>query len=260
MRVNPDVAPAPTLPYIPPKTGSVGPGYGPYSSLTMQRPMMMGGIGGLFNRLRGMDDETFNRGMERYGQFQERFGGGFQPNMFGSFAGMDDEGFNRGMERLSSYAERFGGNNPMFRNFRMPTPDNASDVIDPNSPGGDGAPINPPVPGYGNAEPVTGGQTPYPVDGPGAATDYNPNYNFMPMGGPPTRPYYNTGFGSANPYMPRNPYAGGYGMGYNSYSGGQSPFGRSSGGKGGGNPYMGRPAGGGSKGGSRGINPGGMYG
>lgn len=196
----------------------------PAQGMPMQRPMAMGGIGGLFNRFQGMDDETFNRGMERYGQFQERFGGGFQPNMFGSFAGMDDEGFNRGMERLSSYAQRFGGNNPMFQNFRMPTPPpgNVQDVVDPNSTGGDGAPINPPI------------------DPPG----YYGNYGR----GPATQPYYNTGFGSANPYMPRNPYAGGYGMGYNSYSGGQSPFGRSSAGKGGGSPYMGRSSGGGKGG------------
>lgn len=210
------------------------PNFMPAQGLPMQRPMVMGGIGGLFNRFQGMDDETFNRGMERYGQFQERFGGGFQPNMFGSFANMDDEGFNRGMERLSSYAERFGGSNPMFRNFRMPTPppENVQDVVDPNSPGGDGAPINPPV-NSGVPDNTRVAVNPQTLQSP-----YGQGYGNYGRG-PATQPYYNTGFGSANPYMPRNPYAGGYGMGYNSYFGGQSPFGRSSGGKGGQQPFVG---------------------
>lgn len=225
------------------------------------QPRMTGGIGGLFSRLQGMDDETFNRGMDRYGQFRDRFGGGFQPNMFGSFAGMDDEGFNRGMERLSQYAERFGGSNPMFRNFRMPQPANEGDDMVPA-----GTPIN------GSAEPATGGPLPPPAEG-NPRYSNNPEYEahsgaYYGQGygyGPATRPYYNTGFGSSGSYMPRNPYAGGYGMGYNTYFGGQSPFGRSGGGKGGGNPYSGRPAGGSGKGGASGydgsgINPGGMYG
>lgn len=205
-----DVMPTKPFAYAPPR---------PYQPLPFGQPRMAGGIGGLFSRLQGMDDETFTRAMDRYGQFRERFGGGFQPNMFGSFAGMDDEGFSRGMERLSQYAERFGGSNPMFRNFRMPAP---------ASEGSDMAPAGTPI--NGSADPVTGGQTPQP--------SYQP-----PQYGPVTRPYYNTGFGSANPYMPRNPYAGGYGMGYNSYSGGMG------GGKGGGSPYSGRPAGGGKGGG-----------
>lgn len=210
--------PRPSRPFPAPNQLTMAPYY----------PMMNQGIGGLFSRLQGMDDETFSRGMDRYGAFRERFGGGFQPNMFGTFARMDDEGFSRGMDRLGAYAERFGAGNPMFRNYQSNVPMN------------------------GDAGPVTGGQTPYPVDGPGSQPSYQPPVYGR---GPATQPYYNTGFGSANPYMPRNPYASGYGMGYNSYSGGQSPFGRSGGmggGKGGGNPYSGRPAGGGKGGGQSG--------
>lgn len=210
------------------------------------------GIGGLFSRLQGMDDETFNRGMDRYGAFRERFGGGFQPNMFGAFARMDDEGFSRGMDRLGAYAERFGAGNPMFRNFQMPQPvqNEGNDMMDGNgNPIGGGTPIN------GDADPVTGGPTPTPVAN-------QPSYQPTAYGyGPATRPYYNTGFGSANPYMPRNPYAGGYGMGYNNPYGSYHSYGSSGGmggGKGGGNPYSGRPAGGG-KGGANAAPPGMAY-
>jgi len=213
--------------------------------LTMASPMM-GGIGGLFSRLQGMDDEAFNRGLDRYGQFQERFGGGFQPNMFGSFARMDDEGFNRGMDRLSQYAQRFGSGNPMFRNFRMPQPASEGPGAGGQNPFPEGTAGDTYFKEYGELPPFDPDIADRGVVGP--QPSYQPYASQPPPQGfynnygrgPATQPYYNTTFGGAS-----NPYAGGYGMGYN------NPYGSSGGmggGKGGGNPYRSQPAGAGKGG------------
>lgn len=250
------------------------PGFGGLS----QAPMF-GGIGGLFNRFSRMDDETYSRGMDRYGQFRDRFGGGYQPNMFSNFAGMDDETFSRGMDRLGNYADRYGQGNPMFRGYKRQDIPHTGTINEPSQPF-----IDPPV---------TGGPTPLPMDAPnipdgltdrgvagpilgpmstdyaaattggnpGAATDnLNRQMNdrlrqqgFGAKGGgsqpPQNTPYYGTQFAGRmqDPYAMQNPYASGYGMGY------QTPQYNQNSGKGGSrsqNPYSGRPAGGG-KGGSQ---------
>jgi hypothetical protein len=212
---------------------------------------MFGGIGGLFNRFSRMDDETYNRGMDRYGQFRERFGGGYQPNMFSSFAGMDDETFNRGMQRLGGYAEQYGQGNPMFRSYQAPPPPPAD-----------------PMDGILESD-VVSEETPLPVDGPDRPDAAQPQPSYQPMKGgagrpqfqgtqPYTQPYYQRQF-----TQPRNPYASGYGMGYNNsyapmdqrgyngtgaygYSGAASNSGK--GGRSSGNPYSGQPAGAGKGG------------
>jgi hypothetical protein len=49
--------------------------------------------------------------------------------MFSSFAGMDDETFNRGMQRLGGYAEQYGQGNPMFRSYQAPPPPPADPTV-----------------------------------------------------------------------------------------------------------------------------------
>lgn len=243
---------------------------------------MFGGIGGLFNRFSRMDDETYNRGMDRYGAFRERFGGGYQPNMFSSFAGMDDETFSRGMDRLGSYAEQYGQGNPMFRGYnRQPDPRPSQPFIDPPATGG---PLPPPrqdglldAPSQDLLDRFPNGIPDTPDDiadrgvvgpnmddfNPGAATnDANRRMNErlrqqgfggqQGLGGkgggsqpPQNTPYYGTQFASRM----QNPYASGYGMNY------QTPRYNQMGYNGTGNPGYSGYASNSGKGGSRSQNP-----
>jgi len=70
-----------------------------------------GGIGGFFNQLAMMSPEQYNMGMDRYNQFNQRFGpsmgGGY--GMFNQLAQLSPEQYNMGMDRFNQFNQRFGG-------------------------------------------------------------------------------------------------------------------------------------------------------
>ena len=79
-----------------------------------------GGIGGFFNQLAMMSPEQYNMGMDRYNQFNQRFGpsmgGGY--GMFNQLAQLSPEQYNMGMDRFNQFNQRFGGFPP--QNFAPP--------------------------------------------------------------------------------------------------------------------------------------------
>jgi hypothetical protein len=79
-----------------------------------------GGIGGFFNQLAMMSPEQYDIGMDRYNQFNKRFGpsmgGGY--GMFNQLAQLSPEQYDMGMNRFNQFNQRFGGFPP--QNFAPP--------------------------------------------------------------------------------------------------------------------------------------------
>ena len=103
----------------PPETG------GPFPPTISQPPRpfggnQFGGIGGFFNQLAMMSPEQYNMGMDRYNQFNQRFGpsmgGGY--GMFNQLAQLSPEQYDMGMNRFNQFNQRFGGFPP--QNFAPP--------------------------------------------------------------------------------------------------------------------------------------------
>ena len=195
-----------------------------------------GGIGSLFNQLAYMDPERFDTSMQRFQTFRDQYGnmmgpGGYQQQMglFNTLGRLNPEQFDIGMQRLQTYRDLFqpsyGGpiTTPGF-----PTPTGPKPPIDVP------VPVEPPMMdddgafGGGKQAPIDPEATirnQFPGFNPGSATlDQSGNVlpdgrDMVTTGGNPS-PYqqpvnpmqsqrYFGGFGS-----PRNPYASGYGMGY----------------------------------------------
>ena len=70
-----------------------------------------GGIGGFFNQLAMMSPEQYDMGMNRFNQFNQRFGpsmgGGY--GMFNQLAQLSPEQYDMGMDRFNQFNQRFGG-------------------------------------------------------------------------------------------------------------------------------------------------------
>jgi hypothetical protein len=70
-----------------------------------------GGIGGFFNQLAMMSPEQYDMGMNRFNQFNQRFGpsmgGGY--GMFNQLAQLSPEQYDMGMNRFNQFNQRFGG-------------------------------------------------------------------------------------------------------------------------------------------------------
>ena len=203
-------------------------------------PYAGGGIGNLFSQLAYMDPERFDTSMQRFQTFRDRYGnmmgpGGYQQQigLFNTLGRLNPEQFDIGMQRLQTYRDLFqpsyGGpiTTPGFPTPTGPKPPlDVPTPVEPPMMDGDG------VFGGGKQAPIDLQETirnQFPGFNPGGATldqsgNVVPDRDVMTTGGNmygnmPTpyqqpvnpiqsQPYFG-GFGS-----PRNPYASGYGMGY----------------------------------------------
>lgn len=209
-------------------------------------PYAGGGIGNLFSQLAYMDPERFDTSMQRFQTFRDQYGnmmgpGGYQQQMglFNTLGRLNPEQFDLGMKRLQTYRDLFqpsyGGpiTTPGYPTPTSPQP--PFDVPVPEQPpmmdddgafgggtpigGGKQAPIDPSLdmeailrerfpgfnPGSANLDP--NGRV-LPSSGPMVTTGGNPSPYQQPVNPMQSQRYFG-GFGS-----PRNPYASGYGMGY----------------------------------------------
>ena len=100
--IRPEIPfPTPRPDVFPPQRPPMFPRPNPYGG---------GGIGGFFNQLAMMSPEQYTAGMDRFNQFNERFGppmrGGF--GMFNQLAQLTPEQYSMGMDRFNQFNERFG--------------------------------------------------------------------------------------------------------------------------------------------------------
>jgi len=101
-RMRPSIPfPTPTPDIFPPQQPPMFPRPNPYGG---------GGIGGFFNQLAMMSPEQYTMGMDRFNQFNQRFGspmgGGF--GMFNQLAQLTPEQYTAGMDRFNQFNQRFG--------------------------------------------------------------------------------------------------------------------------------------------------------
>ena len=142
-----------------------------------------GGIGSLFNQLAYMDPDRFDTSMQRFQTFRDQYGnmmgpGGYQQQMglFNTLGRLNPEQFDVGMQRLQTYQDLFRPKPPV--------------PVQPPMMDGDGAFGSPGTPDdVAQIPPALQSQQ-------------------APVSPQQSQPYFG-GFGS-----PRNPYASGYGMGY----------------------------------------------
>lgn len=176
-----------------------------------------GGIGSLFNQLAYMDPERFDTSMQRFQTFRDQYGnmmgpGGYQQQigLFNTLGRLNPEQFDVGMQRLQTYQDLFrpkpvtpvqppvmDGDGVIGGGKQAPIDINLEDTLRDQFPG-----FNP---GGANLDPS--GRV-LPSSGPMVTTGGNPNPYQQPVNPMQSQRYFG-GFGS-----PRNPYASGYGMGY----------------------------------------------
>ena len=164
---RPDIFPTPSPP-PPPMTG------GPFPPPMSQPPRPFGGnqfgggIGGFFNQLAMMSPEQYTMGMDRFNQFNERFGppmgGGF--GMFNQLAQLTPEQYTAGMDRFNQFNERFG---------QMFPPRPQVPQIPP--------PMPPPMTGGPRPNPYGGFPISRPFGGGFGGQRFQPSFQMMPFSG-----------------------------------------------------------------------------
>ena len=151
-RPDPRPFPTPTPDIFPPQRPPMLPTRNPYGG---------GGIGGFFNQLAQMSPEQYTSGMDRYNQFQQRFGpsmgGGF--GMFNQLAQLSPEQYSMGMDRFNQFNQQFGQMPPRFN--QMPPPMT-------------GGPRPNPYGGFPISRPFGGGF---------GGQRFQPSFQMMPFGG-----------------------------------------------------------------------------